>query len=196
MPCRLSTAALTPDGLLSLPKPKDGGHYELSDGELITVGIAGALHELIKTRLFEILTEYRLQSKTGRAFAEAQFTLCSDRARIPDVAWISQAKLDLIPRENRAIPVAPDVAIEVISDPEQPEEVERKLRDYLEADVEVWQVFPSIRSITKWYGNEGIRLEGGQVITSERLPGLSISVSDVFSEGGLSSSQSRRHDSW
>ncbi|MFL6464244.1 MAG: Uma2 family endonuclease [Bryobacteraceae bacterium] len=177
----VSTAALTPDGLLRLPRPKDGEHYELSDGELITVGNAGALHELIKTRLFEILTEYRLQNKSGRAFAETQFTLRSDRARIPDVAWVSQAKLDLIPRENRAIPIAPDVAIEVISDSEQPEEMEQKLRDYLEADVEAWQVFPSVQSITRWHGNEGTRLGGDQLLTSERLPGLSMPVSDVFS---------------
>lgn len=174
------TAALTPDDLLGLPRPKHGGHYELSDGELITVGNAGALHELIKTRLFKILTEYRLQNKGGRAFAETQFTLRSDCARIPDVAWVLQAKLDQIPRENRAIPIAPDIAVEVISDSEHPDEMEEKLRDYLEADVEVWQVFPSVGSITKWSGNQGIRLENSQVLTSERLPGLSLTVSDVF----------------
>jgi Uma2 family endonuclease len=177
----VSTAALTPDDLLSLPKPKHGGHYELSNGELITVGNAGALHELVKTKLFEILTEYRLQNKNGRAFAETQFTLRSDSAHIPDVVWVSQTKLDLIPRENRAIPIAPDIAIEVISESEQPGEMEGKHRDYLEADVEVRQVFPSVESITRWRGNQGIRLEGSQVLTSERLPGLSMPVSDVFS---------------
>ena len=175
------TAALTPDSLLSLPKPKHGGHYELSDGELIVVGNAGALHELVKTRIFEILTEYRLQNKNGRAFSATQFALRSDRARIPDVAWVSQAKLDLIPRENCAIAIAPDIAVEVISDSEQPDDMEEKLRDYLEADVEVWQVFPSVQSVTRWRGNQGIRLEGNQALTSEHLPGLSMSVSDVFS---------------
>ena len=59
--------------------------------------------------------------------------------------------------------------------------MEQKLRDYLQADVEVWQVFPSVGSITKWRGNEGIRLEGSQMLTSGRLPGLSMPVSDVFS---------------
>lgn len=176
----ISTAALTPDDLLSLPKPKHGGHYELSNGELIVVGNAGALHELVKTKIFEILTEYRLQNKSGRAFSETQFTLRSDRARIPDVAWVSQAKLDLIPRENRAIPISPDIAVEIISESEQPDKIEEKLRDYLEADIEVWQIFPSIQSITKWRGSQGIRLERNQVLDSERLPGLSLPVSDVF----------------
>jgi hypothetical protein len=59
--------------------------------------------------------------------------------------------------------------------------MEQKLRDYLEADVEAWQVFPSVQSITRWHGNEGTRLGGDQLLTSERLPGLSMPVSDVFS---------------
>ena len=50
----VSTAVLTPDDLLSLPKPEHGGHYELSDGKLIVAGNAGALHELVKTKVFEI----------------------------------------------------------------------------------------------------------------------------------------------
>lgn len=176
----VSTGQLTPEALLTLPKPPGAKHYELSDGDLIVVGNAGALHELIKTKLFEILTEYRLRTKSGRAFAETQFTLRADRARIPDVAWVSQAKLEQIPHENRAIPIAPDVAIEIISDSEHPQETEQKLRDYLEAGVEVWQVFPSVRSLTVWRGNQGLRLEGNQALTSDHLPQFGLSISELF----------------
>ena len=175
-----SAAQLTPEALLALPRPAHGRHYELSDGELIVVGNAGALHELIKTQVFELLTEYRLKTKAGRAFAETQFTLRVDRARIPDVAWVSRDRIALIPRENRAIPIAPDLAVEIISDSEQPEETERRLRDYLEADAEVWQIFPSIQTITVWRGNQGLRLAGEQLLTSERLPGFAVSVSGIF----------------
>jgi Uma2 family endonuclease len=176
----LETTTLTPDALLDLPKPGNGKHYELSDGDLIIVGNAGALHELIKTTVFEILTEYRLKTRSGRAFAETQFTLRADRARIPDVAWVSGARTNLIPRENRAISIAPDIAVEVISDSELPHETEQKLRDYLEADVEVWQIFPSLATVTIWRGNQGLRLEGDDAVTSARLPGFSVPVSDFF----------------
>jgi Uma2 family endonuclease len=54
-----------------------------------------------------MLTEYRLKIRSGRAFAETQFTLRADRARIPDVAWVSGARASLIPRENRAISICP-----------------------------------------------------------------------------------------
>jgi Uma2 family endonuclease len=79
---------LTPAALLDLPKPPNGHHYELSDGELIVAGNAGALDELIKAAVLEILIEYRLRTGSGRAFAGSQFTLRGDRARLPDVAWV------------------------------------------------------------------------------------------------------------
>jgi Uma2 family endonuclease len=174
------TGTLTPDALIELPRPPNGKHYELSDGDLIVVGNAGALHELIKTTVFEILTEYRLRTRSGRAFAETQFALRSDCARIPDVAWVSEERLPQIPRTDRAIGIAPDVAIEIVSDSEQPNETERKLRDYLEAGVEVWQVFPALHSVTIWQRNQGCRLAEDSVITSERLPDFCVIVSDLF----------------
>jgi Uma2 family endonuclease len=174
------TATLTPEALLELPKPAHGKHYELSDGDLIIVGNAGALHELTKTTVFEILTEYRLRTRSGRAFAETQFTLRSDRARIPDVAWVSEGRLVQIPRGNVAIGIAPDIAIEIISDSEQPNEIEQKLRDYMEAGVEVWQIFPSLLGVTIWRGNQGIRLTGIEAVTSEALPGFSVPASEFF----------------
>ena len=175
-----SLAQLTPDSLLSLPEPAEGGHYELSDGELIIVGNAGALHGLIKARLVKLLTIYSIQTNGGDAFPETQFTLRADRARIPDIAWVSVAKLSLIPRENRAIPIAPDIAIEVVSDSEQPAMTEQKLRDYLEADVEVWHVFPATQTVTVWRGNLGRRLTGDQLLTSDQLPDFSVAVGDIF----------------
>ena len=80
-----ATIPLTADSLLSLPRPEGGRHYELSDGELIVVGNAGSLHELIKAKLLEIFIAYRLRVAEGKVFSETQFTLRSDRVRIPDV---------------------------------------------------------------------------------------------------------------
>lgn len=173
-------AQLTPDSLVSLPERDDGGHYELSDGELIVVGTAGALHELIKMKLAELLMMYQLQTKRGRTFSETMFTLRADRARIPDVSWVSKERLLLIPRDNHAIPIAPDIAIEILSDSEQSPAIEQKLRDYLEADVGVWQVVPSTQTVTIWRGNTGHRLTGEQLVTSDRLPDFSVAVSEIF----------------
>jgi Uma2 family endonuclease len=108
------------------------------------------------------------------------FTLRSDRARIPDIAWVSNERFAQIPRENRAIPIAPNIAIEIISDAERQAAADKKLRDYLEAGVEVWQIFPATTSAIVWQGNRGMRLTGEDTITSENLPGFSVPVSEFF----------------
>jgi Uma2 family endonuclease len=176
----MSVAQLTPDALLSLPELEEGGHYELSDGELIVVGTAGALHEFIKMTLVRLLMRYEFRTSNGSTFSETQFALGTERARVPDVAWVSKERLLLIPRENRAIAIAPDIAIEIVSESEQLKKTEQKLRDYLEADVEVWQVFPATQTVTVWRGNLGVRLTGEQILTSERLPDFGVTVADIF----------------
>ncbi len=173
---------MTVDALLDLPEREDGKHYELSDGELILVGIPGALHELIKTTVYEILTDYRLSTMSGRAFSATGFALRPDTGRIPDVSWMTLEHARQIRRDNKAITIPPDIAIEIISDSERLREAERKLRDYLEAGVEVWQLFPATQSVILWTGNQGLRLTGGQLVTSAKLPGFSVPASAFFAE--------------
>lgn len=83
------------------------------------------------------------------------------------------------PRKEK-VKLAPDLVVEIISDSEQPQLTEQRLRDYLEAGCEVWQVFAAVSTITVWRGNDGVRLGVGEVLTSDRLPGLAIPVSEVF----------------
>jgi Uma2 family endonuclease len=144
------------------------------------VGTAGAIHELIKSRVFVILVKYHLRTMSGQPFSEAVFTLGLSRARIPDVAWVSDERVRRIPWENRATAIAPDVAIEIISGTESPEQMDRKLRDYLEAGVEFWRIFPSTESLTIWREKQGFRLDGDQLVTSEKLRGFSVPISEFF----------------
>jgi Uma2 family endonuclease len=171
---------LTPDALLALPELEDGGHYELSDGELIVAKPEGASHALLKIKLFEILLQYGLRTDLGRTFCESEFTLGTQRARVPDVAWVSTERFSLIPHNDHVIPIAPDIAMEIVSESEQLSKAEKKLRDYLEAGVEVWQIFPATQTVVIWRGKLGVRLTGEELITSERLPGFSVALADVF----------------
>jgi hypothetical protein len=74
------TATLTPDALLDSPTLPGGKHYELSDGELIIVGTAGAIHELMKAKALAILIKCYLRTMSGQAFSETMFTLGQSRA--------------------------------------------------------------------------------------------------------------------
>lgn len=176
-------AALTVADLAKLPplRPEQGHHYELSDGELIVVGNAGYKHERVKSRITEMLVLFKAQKRMGAVFAETQFSLQGDCARQPDVAFVYQQKLDAHPVTHQAVPFAPDLAVEVISESETAAEAEKKVQEYLTSGVsEVWQVFPD-QGIVHVRTRESIQaFRDDDILTSPVLPGFSARASDFF----------------
>jgi Uma2 family endonuclease len=173
--------ALTPAELPNLPRPRNGRHYELSEGELIVVGNAGTRHELVKRRILKALFAYEIRYSTGAAFAESQFSLGDATARIPDAAFLQNAKVALLPDDNGPIPVAPDLAVEVISDSESAADAEKKVGEYLRAGcLEVWQVYPNERRV-RVRTAAGIRdFSADESLTSLVLPGFNVQAGSFF----------------
>jgi Uma2 family endonuclease len=174
--------ALTPEDLLTLPPPGEDQYYELSGGELIVVSKARARHEKIKSRLLSVFFVYATQHPgTGEVYAESMFPLGPDTARIPDVAFVVQAKAKLIPDADVVIPVVPDLAVEIISASESAADAERKVQEYLAAGVlEVWQLYPNQR-LVRVRTTDGVRdVSHDQVLETPLLPGLQIVVSSLF----------------
>jgi Uma2 family endonuclease len=173
--------AITPDDLLLLPRPENGKHYELSEGELIIVGNAGARHERIKSTILTLLIVYLDRHPIGSAFSDSQFTMADGGARIPDVAFVRRSKLAPLPDEDIAIPFAPDLAIEIISNSEIAARAEKKVREYLASGVrEVWQVYPADRFV-RVRTAEGIRdLVEDQLLETPVLPEFQVKVQAFF----------------
>jgi Uma2 family endonuclease len=173
--------ALTPADLLAMPDD-DTVDYELSDGELITIGKAGMWHELIKSNVLKGLFAYEIQHpEAGRVFSESLFQLGPATARIPDVAFVSAAKVALSSQANIVIPVVPDLAIEVISESETAASAEAKVEDYLAAGVlEVWQIYPRGRRVRVHTSDRVYDLTGDQVLETPVLPGFSVKASPFF----------------
>ena len=172
--------ALTPADLLAMPED-DSHEYELSDGELIVMGKAGARHEMIKGNILTELFGYRIQHpEAGRVFAESLFQLVPGTARQPDAAFISSAKAALVPNADVVIPVAPDIAVEVISVSETAAAAEKKVQEYLAAGVrEVWQFYPD-RRVRIRTNDRMWDLTGDQVLETPVMPGFSAKVSSFF----------------
>jgi Uma2 family endonuclease len=108
--------------------------------------------------------------------------------RIPDVAFVRWARFPegRLPREP--IPsVAPDLAIEVLSESNTAAEMLRKVTDYFQAGtLLVWIIDPLQRTATIFQSpqestvlHEHEVLDGGQV-----LPGFRVRLVDVFSQLG------------
>jgi Uma2 family endonuclease len=122
------------------------------------------------------LTDHNVGITAG---ADGMMRLSSGLVRIPDVSFISWDRLPghRVPREP--IPqLAPNLAVEVLSEGNTRAEMERKLRDYFAAGAElVWYIDPETRSAQVWTSlddsvvvEEQGTLEGGTVLPGFRLP--------------------------
>jgi Uma2 family endonuclease len=100
---------------------------------------------------------------------------------IPDVGYISHARLGEIPA--REVPVPPDLAVEVLSPTDRLRDARAKVERYLTNGVPmVWLVMPQSRTVEVYTPDTDVTtlhaddaLTGGAV-----LPGFSVTVRDLF----------------
>jgi Uma2 family endonuclease len=108
--------------------------------------------------------------------------------RKPDIAFVSFNRLPnrKIPRK-KILPIAPDLAVEILSDGNTPQEMEKKLREYFEAGVLlVWYIEPELQLVRVYTAVDQFKevraegmLRGGGV-----LPGFEISLKRLFEKAG------------
>lgn len=164
------------------------GSWELVDGELVEVSPNAGNSGWISGRLFSRIERFVDAHQLGWAFPpETGFILFNDRAtvRSPDGAFIRGDRL--AGPSASFVPVAPDLAVEVLSPTDRRSEARAKVTMYLQAGVElVWLVDPANSTITVFRADGshevlriGDSLDGGDV-----LPGFSIPVSDLFPSRG------------
>jgi Uma2 family endonuclease len=128
--------------------------------------------------LASFLRRHDLGSAAG---ADGMMRLTAGLVRIPDVSFVSWERL---PDRLGPIPaMAPDLAIEVLSEANTPREMQRKLREYFEAGTRlVWYFDPKARTVTVYTApdqflvlDETQSLDGGDV-----LPGLVVPLRELF----------------
>jgi Uma2 family endonuclease len=100
---------------------------------------------------------------------------------VPDVAFLSNesaAKGD----PEHIYAGAPDLAIEVVSDSENAEELRQKIQDYLDAGSKaVWAVYPKLRVVAVYDQSGVTEFRRDQVLEApENLPGFQASVNQFF----------------
>jgi Uma2 family endonuclease len=171
----------TPEDLLRF----DGGDslYELVDGALVEKhmsSLAGETATLIIMRLGAFVYGHRL----GKLYTEASFRCFPDKSghvRRPDIALILSPRLGDVPREGH-IPIAPDLAIEIVSPNDLVYELEEKLADYRSAAIALTWVFLPEQRMVRVYesGRLKTELEGHELLSgSPVLPGFSATVAEL-----------------
>jgi Uma2 family endonuclease len=157
---------------------------ELVDGVLVekAMGIkASVLAAVIAQMIGNFIDEGNLGVVFG---ADGMIRTFPDQVRIPDVSFISWESYpgDEVPDEGISS-FLPNLAVEVLSPGNTKGEMDRKLRDYFLAGVElVWVIDPKSETAKEYTSPEDVRrigkagyLEGGDV-----LPGFRLSLKDLF----------------
>ena len=160
------------------------GVWELVEGEMIELSPNAGRSGWIGGQFVAYLTEYVRPRRLGWVFpADTGFVLFDDRAtvRSPDAAFVRRDRLPEL--TNTFVPVAPDLAVEVLSPTDRMADALAKVAMYLDAGVRlVWLVDPRSRTLTVFRLDDpptkldvGDILDGGDV-----LPGFSVPVAEIF----------------
>jgi Uma2 family endonuclease len=163
----------------------DIGRCELVRGELIMMSPAEWNHGRIASRLDSRLRSYVEAQGLGEvAAAETGFLLSRnpDTVRAPDVAFVRRDRLGMAPAQG-FFPVAPDLALEVLSPDDTAGAFMEKVQQWLEAGcAHVWVVNPKNQTITVYQrdGRMTVYRERDEVDGGELLPGFRLRVASVF----------------
>lgn len=146
----------------------------------------GLIERIIASVLHARLAPHCQQTGCGRAFVETTFAAPGrENDRIPDVAFVSTAARPIgrpFPRVN-AWPIAPDLAVEVISPGDKMFDVFDKLEEYFVGGVkQVWHV-PSVTEEVFCYSSPAqvrILTAADELTGDPVVPGFRVPVADPF----------------
>jgi Uma2 family endonuclease len=153
--------------------------FELVDGVLVEKVMGyyeGRSAAVLIFFLETFLTDHNLGITAG---ADAMMRLSSGLIRIPDVSFISWDRLPGRRVPRMPIPqLAPNLAVELLSEGNTRAEMDRKLREYFAAGIElVWYIDPDTHTAQVWTSledsvaiEEDGALDGGTVLPGFRLP--------------------------
>jgi len=177
----MSTKALMTVEQFARMETAETEDYELVEGELIPLSSGTPKHNKVRDLLGHFLWSYFKTNPVGGAIAEVDCQLSSDTVRRPDVSVFLNERLEQIDLNRIPAPVAPDIAVEVLSPSESAIDVRRKVRDYLRAGAqEVWLVDHANGEVLV-HTNAGIVVrQGADPVSSPLLPGFAVSVTELL----------------
>ena len=175
---------VTADQLLRMPD--DGYRYELVAGELRRMTPAGWKHGAIGGRLHGWLAHHIEQENLGRILcAETGFLIARDpdTVRAPDIAFIHKDRLPAEDPEDAFWPGAPDLAVEVLSPGDTIQEVDDKVKAWLDAGAGmIWVVNPKWQNVTVYRSATDIKTltKNDELDGLDVVPGFRCRVGDIF----------------
>ena len=155
--------------------------YEYIKGVLIPMPPTSGEHGDISTNLFLFLGPYVHENQLGRVYTSDTGFQIGERVLMPDIAFVSSARL---PDDRRkAFSIPPDLAVEVVSPTDIQYRVIEKAFAYLDAGTRlVWIIEPVGKTVTVYRSQTNIKtLTIDNTLSGEDVvEGFSCKVSQLF----------------
>lgn len=161
--------------------------FELVDGVMVEKATA-FMESVLAVYLAELIGAFVRARNLGLVAGESgMLRILPNLIRIPDVSFVAWARIPggRMPKA-KVPPLAPDLAVEVLSESNTRAEMVRKRGEYFAAGGRlVWIVDPEPRTVEVYRpgGGEPTRLTESDTLTGEDvLPGFSLPLRDLFAE--------------
>lgn len=165
----------------------DGKRYEIIDGDLLVSPSPMNKHQLVLSNLHGLLWAFLRENPIGNVrFAPFDVVLSEVNVVVPDLLFLSNARLDRLTRKN--VQGAPDLVVEVLSESTRRTDEVRKRKLFESVDVlEYWIVDPELETV-KVYRKAGDRFdrpielssEADDTLTTPLLPSFEATLAKLF----------------
>ena len=156
--------------------PEGPPYYEYEEGRILLVASTTIDHEDILDALTIRVKPFVVQNKLGRMFRAVDVYLPDGRVFIPDMGFLSSAKLNCVSPTDRKIHGAPTLVIEVVSSDSARDRV-HKFKVYFENGVEWYWLITQELAIEEYQATpqgyvRTASIEAGEAFRPGVFPGL------------------------
>jgi Uma2 family endonuclease len=169
----------------ALAEPSDDILYEVVNGLRVEKPM-GLVENLIANILIGRLLPYCRDNQLGFAVMEVFFEIPgSGNDRKPDVAFVSFQRWAAdrpLPRVN-AWPIAPELAVEVISPTDKAFEIVEKVQEYFQGGVrQVWHIYSHIEQVFIFDSPTTVRVltRADELSAEPVVPGFRMPMAELF----------------
>jgi Uma2 family endonuclease len=155
------------------------GDYEYIAGEVVAV-VSNNYSSQVALLIGALITVFVHKNNLGWVTgADGGYVVNSERY-IPDIGFIRREKQPEVSHDAYNVN-APELAVEVVSPTDKPQNLLVKVSNYLAAGTIVWVVYPDEKAVHVHQAGQGAKImDGDAILTCELLPGFELAVKDIF----------------
>jgi Uma2 family endonuclease len=161
--------------------------YELAQGVLVELMVASEEHEHTGSLVVIRVGNHVLLNRLGRVYLSNRGYVTGPdspaTSRMPDVSFVSNARLSQPDLAGMLYHGAPDLAIEILSESNTPTQIAQKIREYLGAGGKaVWVIDIDARTLTVYTVDAAplVLTDADTVGGGDYLPGFACAVADLL----------------